>query len=138
MRVSVAKARYESQMSSAGEYFRYNAGLDRRTLPSHATLHGMILPKTHKFWEKNYPPNDWGCRCQVQVLTQYEMQSYGFKPYAGTPLNVASEDWAYSINYKKFFNYIKACGKRVTLRINIHTLIFQIYAIFYAALLYLI
>ena len=96
MRVSVAKARYESQMSSAGEYFRYKAVLDRRTRPSHAKLHGMILPKTHKFWEKNYPPNDWGCRCQVQVLTQYEMQSYGFKPYAGTPLNVASKDWAYN------------------------------------------
>lgn len=96
MRVSVAKARYESQMSSAGEYFRYKAVLDRRTRPGHAKLHGMILPKTHKFWEKNYPPNDWGCRCQVQVLTQYEMQSYGFKPYAGTPLNVASEDWAYN------------------------------------------
>ena len=96
MRVSVAKARYESQMSSAGEYFRYKAVLDRRTRPGHAKLHGMILPKTHKFWEKNYPPNDWGCRCQVQVLTQSEMQSYGFKPYAGTPLNVASEDWAYN------------------------------------------
>ena len=96
MRVSVAKARYESQMSSAGEYFRYKAVLDRRTRPSHAKLHGMILPKTHKFWEKNYPPNDWGCRCQVQVLTKYEMQSYGFKPYAGTPLNVASKDWAYN------------------------------------------
>lgn len=96
MRVSVAKARYESQMSSAGEYFRYKAVLDRRTRPGHAKLHGMILPKTHKFWEKNYPPNDWGCRCQVQVLTQYEMQSYGFKPYAGTPLNVASKDWAYN------------------------------------------
>ena len=96
MRVSVAKARYESQMSSAGEYFRYKAVLDRRTRPGHAKLHGMILPKTHKFWEKNYPPNDWGCRCQVQVLTQSEMQNYGFKPYAGTPLNVASEDWAYN------------------------------------------
>lgn len=96
MRVSVAKARYESQMGSAGEYFRYKAVLDRRTRPSHAKLHGMILPKTHKFWEKNYPPNDWGCRCQVQVLTQSEMQSYGFKPYAGTPLNVASKDWAYN------------------------------------------
>ena len=96
MRVSVAKARYESQMGSAGEYFRYKAVLDRRTRPGHAKLHGMILPKTHKFWEKNYPPNDWGCRCQVQVLTQYEMESYGFKPYAGTPLNVASKDWAYN------------------------------------------
>lgn len=96
MRVSVAKARYESQISSAGEYFRYKAVLDRRTRPGHAKLHGMILPKTHKFWDKNYPPNDWGCRCQVQVLTQYEMQSYGFKPYAGTPLNVASKDWAYN------------------------------------------
>nr|DAU62519.1 MAG TPA: minor capsid component [Caudoviricetes sp.] len=96
IRVSVAKARYESQMGSAGEYFRYKAVLDRRTRPGHAKLHGMILPKTHKFWEKNYPPNDWGCRCQVQVLTQSEMQSYGFKPYAGTPLNVASKDWAYN------------------------------------------
>lgn len=43
----------------------YRAVNDKRSRPEHARLDGTILPITHKFWNKHYPPNGWGCRCSV-------------------------------------------------------------------------
>ena len=97
MRVSVAKARYESQMNSHAQYFRYVAILDSRVRPNHKKLHGLILPKTDKFWDKNYPPNDWGCRCKVQALTEDEVKSEGWQVSKSAPLNIAGKDWAYNV-----------------------------------------
>ena len=92
MRTAYAKARYESQMQSLGEYFRYTAVLDGRTRETHRKLHGKTLPKTDKFWDTNYPPNGWGCRCKVQVLTEAECVARGIVPLAdGSFLPQAAE-----------------------------------------------
>ncbi|OUT18456.1 phage head morphogenesis protein [Campylobacter concisus] len=98
MRTAYAKARYESQMQSLGEYFRYTAVLDSRTREAHRKLHGKTLPKTDKFWDTNYPPNGWGCRCKVQVLTEAECVARGIVPLAdGSFLPQAAEkDFAYN------------------------------------------
>lgn len=50
MQVANAKARYETQMSSDGEYFVYIAVMDSLTRPAHAKHHMIILPKNHPFW----------------------------------------------------------------------------------------
>lgn len=98
MRTAYAKARYESQMESLGEYFRYTAVLDSRTREAHRKLHGKTLPKTDKFWDTNYPPNGWGCRCKVQVLTEAECIARGIVPLAdGSFLPQAAEkDFRYN------------------------------------------
>lgn len=98
MRTAYAKARYESQMQSLGEYFRYTAVLDSRTREAHRKLHGKTLPKTDKFWDTNYPPNGWGCRCKVQVLTEAECVARGIVPLAdGSFLpQPAEKDFAYN------------------------------------------
>ena len=98
MRTAYAKARYESQMQSLGEYFRYTAVLDSRTREAHRKLHGKTLPKTDKFWDTNYPPNGWGCRCKVQVLTEAECVARGIVPLAdGSFLPQAAEkDFRYN------------------------------------------
>ena len=98
MRTAYAKARYESQMQSLGEYFRYTAVLDGRTREAHRKLHGKTLPKTDKFWDTNYPPNGWGCRCKVQVLTETECVARGIVPLAdGSFLPQAAEkDFKYN------------------------------------------
>ena len=41
----------------------YSAVLDDRTRDEHAELHGTIRPKDDPFWDDNYPPNGWNCRC---------------------------------------------------------------------------
>lgn len=98
MRTAYAKARYESQMESLGEYFRYTAVLDSRTREAHRKLHGKTLPKTDKFWDTNYPPNGWGCRCKVQVLTEAECIARGIVPLTdGSFLPQAAEkDFRYN------------------------------------------
>lgn len=98
MRTAYAKARYESQMQSLGEYFRYTAVLDGRTREAHRKLHGKTLPKKDKFWDTNYPPNGWGCRCKVQVLTEAECVARGIVPLAdGSFLPQAAEkDFKYN------------------------------------------
>ncbi|CZE48511.1 phage minor head protein [Campylobacter geochelonis] len=87
-------------MESFGEYFRYTAVLDNRTRKSHARLHGTILPKTDKFWDRNYPPNGWGCRCSVQVLTKKEIQKRGLTPLADSSMLKDISDKAFAYNPK--------------------------------------
>lgn len=64
-----------ANMASKWENFKVNKELypnlqyvtagDSRVREKHAKWDGLILPMDHSFWSKNYPPNDWGCRCDV-------------------------------------------------------------------------
>lgn len=38
---------------------------DGRVRTEHAALDGVTLPIGHHFWRKNFPPNDWNCRCNA-------------------------------------------------------------------------
>lgn len=44
---------------------RYNTAGDGRVRPSHAQMNNTLLPVNHAFWNSNYPPNGWRCRCDV-------------------------------------------------------------------------
>ncbi len=38
---------------------------DSSVRPAHRLLDGVIKPKNHSFWNTHYPPNGYGCRCEV-------------------------------------------------------------------------
>ena len=97
MRVAYNRGRYLNQMESLGEYFYYSAVMDSATRPAHAKLHGTILPKTDPFWDRNYPPNDWNCRCTVRVYTKKQLENRGLAPSFFTPPNIAHKDWDYNV-----------------------------------------
>lgn len=98
IRTAFAKSKFDSQMQSDDEYLRYTCVLDARTRPSHKRYHGLILHKNDPFWKRNYPPNDWGCRCEAVLLSESYIKRKGLK--VGTPpaSNIASPDWAYSLD----------------------------------------
>ncbi|WP_370429604.1 phage head morphogenesis protein [Actinobacillus pleuropneumoniae] len=74
-------ARYAQQMENVDEqpYWRYVAVQDSRTRASHLALHGKIYRADDPIWQTMYPPNDWGCRCRVEALSEYAVQSLGLK-----------------------------------------------------------
>lgn len=56
-------------------YFKYIATMDGQTRPSHRALHGLVLPVDDPFWNSHMPPGwDWGCRCQVVQVSDYDVE----------------------------------------------------------------
>lgn len=45
--------------------FEYSTVGDDRVRSSHYAMDGVRLPKDHSFWQSNFPPNGWSCRCQA-------------------------------------------------------------------------
>jgi len=43
--------------------YEYSTVGDDRVRPEHAELDGIRLPKDDPFWDVNYPPNGFNCRC---------------------------------------------------------------------------
>ena len=70
---------YKQQMEVVDErpYWQYVAVMDSRTRPSHAAMNGKVFPADHEFWQKNYPPNGFNCRCTVRALSSREMARDG-------------------------------------------------------------
>lgn len=50
-------------------YLEYITAGDDRVRAEHAELNGVIRPVDDDFWNTYYPPNDWGCRCDVIQVT---------------------------------------------------------------------
>lgn len=48
----------------------YSTAGDDRVRPSHVILDGAIRPIDDPFWNTNYPPNGWRCRCDVDATDQ--------------------------------------------------------------------
>jgi SPP1 gp7 family putative phage head morphogenesis protein len=48
--------------------FRYATVGDDRVRPAHQLLEGVTLPKDDAFWDRNWPPNGWACRCAALEL----------------------------------------------------------------------
>lgn len=66
-------------------YWRYVSVGDRRVRPSHAVLHGMVFPADHPFWDENYPPNGFRCRCTVQTLSERQVKKSGLSVQTEMP-----------------------------------------------------
>jgi len=66
---------------------RYDAVMDEFTRDDHAALDGTVLPIDDPFWNRNYPPNGWGCRCSVSQTDKPATSKPDFKPDAGFRFN---------------------------------------------------
>lgn len=69
-----------AQMQAVKEdrpFWQYLAVGDRRTRPAHAVLNGMVYPADHPFWDTNYPPNGFQCRCTARSLSRRQVEKGG-------------------------------------------------------------
>lgn len=53
---------------TAAPWLRYDTVGDSRVRPEHKKLDGVIKKVEDPFWNFYYPPNGWGCRCDVTQL----------------------------------------------------------------------
>ncbi|WP_085616351.1 phage minor head protein [Thalassospira alkalitolerans] len=88
MRASYAAGKWKRAKDMAGRvqsqsgqkvYLRYVSVRDDQTRPAHANLHGTVLPLDHTFWDTHYPPNGWGCRCTIQIMTERQVKRMGYE-----------------------------------------------------------
>lgn len=76
------RGRWEQQASLASTrpYLMYDAINDSRTRPSHLAMDGVILPRSHPWWQTHYAPNGYRCRCTVISLTEKQAMKRGISP----------------------------------------------------------
>ena len=79
--------RYAEMMETAQSrpYWQYVAIGDARTRPAHAVLNGMVFRYDDAFWDTNYPPNGFRCRCTVRTLSARQMDKMGVEVQKGPP-----------------------------------------------------
>jgi SPP1 gp7 family putative phage head morphogenesis protein len=61
------------QVVNARPYWQYVAVMDSRTRPTHASRNGTVLPANDPWWDTNFPPNGFRCRCTVRSLSKSEV-----------------------------------------------------------------
>lgn len=100
MRVAYQKYRYKQMMElPLSTYWMYRSALLENTRDSHRKLHGTVLPRDNVFWNTNYPPNDWNCKCTVTAHSKRDLERRGIYDKVVTEdiENIASKDWAYNV-----------------------------------------
>lgn len=104
MKTSFEAGRYQRHMELADTrpYWMYSAVGDGATRPSHAERNETVLPADHPWWDENYPPNDWGCRCEVRSLSERALERRGLTVSDQAPPGVASSEWKYNPGKEPF------------------------------------
>ena len=98
MRVAYQKQRYEEMMKlPLSTYWMYRSALLENTRDSHRKLHGSVFHRDHEFWQENYPPNDWNCKCTVTAHSKKDIEKRGLTPIEGKIESIAGKDWNYNV-----------------------------------------
>lgn len=58
-------------------YLKYLTVGDDRVRDTHKDLDGITLHIDDPFWDKYYPPNGWGCRCDVVQISKTDAKDNG-------------------------------------------------------------
>ena len=79
LRTSYMAGKYKSlqDQKKFRPYWMYDAVDDSKTRPAHAALGGKVYPADDPVWNTIYPPNGWGCRCNVRALSEAKLKALG-------------------------------------------------------------
>ena len=58
-------------------YFLYELGPGEEESDRHRPWAGTLLPVDHPWWDEHFPPNGWGCGCQVRQVNEAEAARRG-------------------------------------------------------------
>jgi len=66
LRTSYMAGRHAQLRKSGYPFWVYRHGGSREPRLHHLSWDGVALPADHPFWAQHYPPNGWGCSCEVR------------------------------------------------------------------------
>jgi len=115
MQTSYMAGRYKFQIEDDSRpFWEYIAVMDAATRPSHAARNGTILAKDDPWWDTNYPPNGWGCRCRVDTLSRRALDRRGGAISKGADLADiadAGSGWDYNPGKAALYDPAKLTGQ---------------------------
>ena len=97
IRVAYNTGRYiHLQKAKKSVYWMYVSALLETTRQKHRLLHGTVLKSSHPFWQNNYPPNGYNCKCKVRAYTKKELEKRGLKVVEEDIKDIADKGWEYN------------------------------------------
>lgn len=89
MRTSYMSGRHAQLLAGKYKYWVYrHSGAEHPRL-HHLALDGIALPPDHPFWRTHFPPNGWGCGCEVYGAHTLS----GIRRVGGDPDKQLPKDW---------------------------------------------
>lgn len=102
--VTAAAAAQERQARAMPDVFthaKYICQMLPGSRDEHKAWNGTVLPVNDPWWEKHSPPNGFGCLCEKEFISKYEMDAGMEKqtkaPTAPNDTTNIGEKWDYSI-----------------------------------------
>lgn len=80
VRTSYQAGRYQQMQAvkAVRPYWRYRHNdAVQHPRPEHKSWDGRILHADDPWWATHYPPNDWGCQCTVETLSEPNLKALG-------------------------------------------------------------
>ena len=98
---AAAQERQAREMPDVFTHAKYVCMMMPTSREQHKAWNGTVLPVNDPWWEKHSPPNGFGCLCEKEFISKYEMDAGLEKQTkAPTPANDTTnigENWDYSI-----------------------------------------
>lgn len=88
IRSAYMSGKYKRFLANAANrpYWQYISILDKATRPTHAALDQLVFRSDDPIWKTIWPPNDWGCRCDIRALTKEEVRAKNLKIADGSSI----------------------------------------------------
>lgn len=81
IRMSIAAGRWRKYQveKDVFPYLRYLSRHYRKhPRADHRSWHGLILPIDHPWWQTHFPPNGWGCNCDIEQVSERMLRREGW------------------------------------------------------------
>ena len=81
MRTSHAAGRYKQmtdpEVLKRRPYWRYRHNTIENPRIQHERWNNLVLPADSQFWKINFPPNGYGCKCDVYAINERQLKAMG-------------------------------------------------------------
>lgn len=99
---AAAQERQARSMPDVFTHAKYVCMMMPTSREQHKAWNGTVLPLNDPWWETHSPPNGFGCLCEKEFISKYEMDSglekVTMAPTSPKDTSNIGENWDYSIN----------------------------------------